>query len=84
MAEGGLLSIGDGHAIQGDGEVNGVAVECPMAHGSMTLRLHEQGLGVYCYTVDNENEAASLFSIGVDGIFTNYPQRMLQHFESGT
>lgn len=41
MADGGLLSVGDGHAIQGDGEVNGVAVECPMAHGSMTLRLHE-------------------------------------------
>ncbi|MGB1252684.1 MAG: acetamidase/formamidase family protein [Candidatus Promineifilaceae bacterium] len=44
MADGGLLSVGDGHAIQGDGEVNGVAIECPMAHGSMTLTLHEKAL----------------------------------------
>lgn len=28
--EGGLLSIGDGHARQGDGEVSGTAIECPM------------------------------------------------------
>jgi len=27
---GGLLSIGDGHAAQGDGEVSGTAIECPM------------------------------------------------------
>jgi acetamidase/formamidase len=28
--EGALLSIGDGHARQGDGEVSGTAIECPM------------------------------------------------------
>lgn len=28
--EGGLLSCGDGHALQGDGEVAGSAIECPM------------------------------------------------------
>jgi acetamidase/formamidase len=28
--EGGLLSVGDGHAAQGDGEVGGTAIECPM------------------------------------------------------
>lgn len=28
--EGGLLSFGDGHAAQGDGEVSGIALECPM------------------------------------------------------
>jgi acetamidase/formamidase len=27
---GGLLSFGDGHAAQGDGEVSGIALECPM------------------------------------------------------
>ncbi|MFQ1003175.1 acetamidase/formamidase family protein [Modestobacter sp. SSW1-42] len=27
---GGLLSVGDGHAAQGDGEVAGTAIECPM------------------------------------------------------
>ena len=28
--EGGLFSTGDGHALQGDGEVSGTAIECPM------------------------------------------------------
>jgi acetamidase/formamidase len=28
--DGALLSIGDGHARQGDGEVGGTAIECPM------------------------------------------------------
>ncbi len=27
---GGLLSVGDGHAAQGDGEVSGTAIECPV------------------------------------------------------
>lgn len=30
MHEGALLSIGDGHACQGDGELGGTAIECPM------------------------------------------------------
>jgi acetamidase/formamidase len=33
--EGALLSVGDGHARQGDGEVSGTAIECPM-----TTELH--------------------------------------------
>ena len=41
---------------------------------------HQQGLGVYCYTVDDIDEAAALFDIGVDGIFTNYPEKLIQHF----
>ncbi len=30
MVPGALLSLGDGHAAQGDGEVGGTAIECPM------------------------------------------------------
>jgi len=36
QCESGLLSIGDGHAAQGDGELSGSAIECPM---EATLRL---------------------------------------------
>jgi len=39
--EGGLFSVGDGHAVQGDGEVSGVAIECPMDRVEITFRLHE-------------------------------------------
>ena len=34
---GGLLSVGDGHAAQGDGEVAGTAIECPMDRVDLTL-----------------------------------------------
>jgi acetamidase/formamidase len=36
---GGLLSVGDGHAAQGDGEVSGTAIECPMDAVDLTLDL---------------------------------------------
>jgi acetamidase/formamidase len=32
-----LLSVGDGHAAQGDGEVSGTAIECPMDRVDLTL-----------------------------------------------
>lgn len=38
---GGLLSFGDGHAAQGDGEVAGPALECPMERVEMTVILHK-------------------------------------------
>ncbi len=38
---GGLLSFGDGHAVQGDGEASGIALECPMARVELTLTLHK-------------------------------------------
>ncbi len=37
---GGLFSAGDGHAAQGDGEVSGLAIECPMAQADLTFHLH--------------------------------------------
>ncbi|AQQ52391.1 acetamidase/formamidase family protein [Planococcus lenghuensis] len=40
--EGALLSIGDGHALQGDGESSGTAIECPMELVDVTLTLHER------------------------------------------
>jgi acetamidase/formamidase len=35
----GLFSVGDGHAVQGDGEVSGTAIECPMEQVDLTLDL---------------------------------------------
>lgn len=39
--EGALFSLGDGHALQGDGESSGTAIECPMDLADITLILHE-------------------------------------------
>jgi acetamidase/formamidase len=38
---GGLLSVGDGHAAQGDGEVAGPAIECPMDVVELTINLYD-------------------------------------------
>jgi acetamidase/formamidase len=38
--DGALLSVGDGHARQGDGEVCGTAIECPM-HTRLTVDVRE-------------------------------------------
>lgn len=40
--EGGLFSVGDGHALQGDGEVGGTAIECPMERVRLTFNLQEE------------------------------------------
>ena len=39
--EGGRFSAGDAHARQGDGEVCGTAVECPLARAELTLTLRD-------------------------------------------
>jgi acetamidase/formamidase len=38
---GGLFSVGDGHALQGDGEVSGQAIECPMELVDLTFFVRE-------------------------------------------
>ncbi|WP_280770765.1 acetamidase/formamidase family protein [Salipaludibacillus daqingensis] len=39
--DGALFSVGDGHALQGDGEVSGTAIECPMDRVDLTLTVKE-------------------------------------------
>ncbi len=39
--DGALFSVGDGHAAQGDGEVCGTAIECPMQTVTLTFRVRE-------------------------------------------
>jgi acetamidase/formamidase len=42
--EGALFSVGDGHGAQGDGEVCGTAVECPMRQVDLTFGLIDRPL----------------------------------------
>lgn len=39
--DGALFSVGDGHAAQGDGEISGTAIECPMDRVDLTFTLHD-------------------------------------------
>lgn len=38
--DGALFSAGDGHACQGDGEVSGTAIECPIERAELMLDVH--------------------------------------------
>ena len=44
---------------------------------------HRQGLAVYVYTVDDEAMMRRLLGFGVDGLFTNVPDRMRALLKSG-
>jgi len=39
--------------------------------------IKSRDLGLYCYTVNSVSDAKTLFDYGVDGVFTDYPKRLL-------
>jgi acetamidase/formamidase len=39
--DGAMLSVGDGHAAQGHGEVSGTAIECPLERAQLTFELSD-------------------------------------------
>lgn len=41
---------------------------------------HARGLKVYVYTVNAPDEIQAMADLGVDGVFTNYPERVLEHY----
>ncbi|MBL8828182.1 MAG: hypothetical protein JNM18_14475 [Planctomycetaceae bacterium] len=41
-------------------------------------RIHTRGLKAWCWTVDNRDRAAELWSAGLDGLITNVPGEMLK------
>jgi glycerophosphoryl diester phosphodiesterase len=38
---------------------------------------------VYVYPVDHPDDIARMQEIGVDGVFTGYPERVLDHYDQG-
>lgn len=67
---GGLVSLGDGHGTQTDGEVSGMAIECPIAHAEITYDLlpnqilpgpwAETAVGTLTFGFDEDLDKASL------------------------
>jgi glycerophosphoryl diester phosphodiesterase len=47
-----------------------------LATPDLVAGAHERGLAVYVYTVDDEDRMRHLIDLGVDGLFTNRPDRM--------
>jgi acetamidase/formamidase len=59
--EGGLFSTGDGHAVQGDGEVSGVSIECPMDRVDLTFHVRDFEL-----TTPRAKTAEGWLTLGLD------------------
>jgi len=44
---------------------------------------HIRGLKVYVYTVNHPEDINKMYELGVDGVFSNYPERVLDNFSQG-
>ncbi len=43
---------------------------------------HGRGLKVFVFTVNNPEDIGKMAALGVDGVFTNYPDRVLQYHQN--
>jgi glycerophosphoryl diester phosphodiesterase len=50
--------------------------EAELVDAALVDAAHEAGLAVYVFTVDDADEMRRLLGLGVDGLFTNHPDRM--------
>ncbi|UTA46605.1 glycerophosphodiester phosphodiesterase [Simiduia sp. 21SJ11W-1] len=64
-------------------DVPGVALQVPVASGgieivneSFVADMHAQGLKVHVWTINDIDEMRRLIALGVDGIITDYPDRL--------
>ena len=44
---------------------------------------HARGLKVYVYTVNHPDDFAKMHELGVDGVFTDFPERVLETYAQG-
>ena len=50
--------------------------EAVLVDAALVEAAHDAGLAVYVFTVDAQEEMERLLALGVDGLFTNHPDRM--------
>ncbi len=52
-------------------------------HPALVEDVHVRGMKMYAYTVNERDDIARMHAMGVDGVFTNYPDRVLDHYAQG-
>ena len=51
--------------------------------GRFVNNAHSHGLRVFVFTVNHQEDINKMRELGVDGVFTNYPERVLKYQEKG-
>ena len=64
-------------------DAEAVNPERPLVDRDFVARAHGEGLAVYVFTVDPLDEMRRMLELGVDGLFTNVPDRMRQLVDHG-
>jgi len=54
----------------------------PLLKKQQAVEITEADLGLYCFTVNEPDEAKQLLAMGVNGVFTDYPEKMIAALES--
>ncbi len=44
---------------------------------------HDRGLKVYVYTVNHPEDINKMYRLGVDGVFSSFPERVLENYSQG-
>ncbi len=57
--------------------------EASLVTEALVREAHARGLGVYPFTVDDADEMRRMLDWGVDGLFTNLPDRMRRLVDGG-
>jgi len=52
-------------------------VAAPLLTDEQATDIKASGLGLYCFTVNDVDDAQRLFAMGVDGVFSDYPAKLL-------
>lgn len=80
--DGALFSVGDGHAAQGDGEVEQTAIECPMEHVELTFRVQSGGVAAAPVAITPAGHVTMGFGETLDDAAAMALDGMLLHLEA--
>ena len=54
----------------------------PLLDAQKAQAITEAGLGLYCFTVNDSDEAKKVLAMGAHGVFTDYPEKLLNAMQS--